>query len=201
MDLLQLVKQLDESVFLYLNNLPHNFLLDKFFLFFSFYPVVTWIVIGIIMILFEEKKDKLFIIRLFLALGLAGLLSSGILKPLIKRPRPDLAYGGKVTIIQEKPAVIFWNNDYAFPSGHAAIAFAGAYILTQQAILKAKKSKFNKYTGNFKIFYLIALLTAVSRIYLGKHYPIDVILGGFIGLLMGFVAWKLIDLVFPKNAY
>jgi undecaprenyl-diphosphatase len=158
-------------------------------------------VIGVLMILFEEKKDKLFILRLFLAIGLAGLISSGILKPLIKRPRPDLAYGEKVNIIQEKPAVIFWNNDYAFPSGHAAIAFAGAYILTRQAIEKSKKSKFNKFVSDYNVFYIIAILTGYSRIYLGKHYPIDVIIGGMLGWLMGWVAWKLVDLIKPKIVF
>lgn len=197
MDPVTFIKHIDTRIFFGINNLPHSDILDRFFLFFSFYPVLVWLFFGIIVIIYEERKEKEFLLRLIIALFLAGVLSSGLIKPIIKRPRPDIRHGEKVVIVNEKPAVIFWNNDYAFPSGHTAAAFAGAYILTKEELRKKTKSK--KISG--WIFYLLAILTALSRIYLGKHYPLDVIGGAVMGWMMGWVSWKLVDLVKPPPAY
>ncbi len=196
MDLITAVTRIDGQIFILINNLPHNYWLDQFFLFFSFYPLVVWLFLGALAILYEEKADIWFGARLILALGMAGFFASVFLKPIIARPRPDIAYKEQVVVVTEKPAVLPWNNDYAFPSGHAAIAFAGAYVLTREENGKKKKHRLLRLT-----FLVIAILTALSRIYLGKHYPFDVIVGGAIGWLMGFAGWKLVDLVRPPRVW
>lgn len=194
MDITALI-QFDENLFLIINNLPHPEIFNLFFLFFSFYPLIIWLLIGVVVVVIEERKDKLFIIRLVVALCLAGVLASGFIKPIVRRPRPDLTHPEEVVIVSEKPAAIPWNNDFAFPSGHAAIAFAGAYIVTREET----KSTHSKVHSQKKrrimrlMFIAIALMTAVSRIYLGKHYPLDIIAGGFIGWGMGWFSWRLID--------
>ena len=202
MNLLAAVTGFDETLFLLINNIPHTSELDAFFLFFSFYPFVIWTLVGVVVVMIEERKEKLFIIRLLMALFLAGTFASGLIKPIVRRPRPDLSYGEQVVIVTEKPAVLPWNNDFAFPSGHAAVAFAGAYILTREETTgKHGKAHSRKRRAIFRwIFPLFALLTAFSRIYLGKHYPIDVIAGGILGWGMGWVAWKLVDLFAPPKS-
>lgn len=186
---------LDQQLFTFINSLPHPYILDEFFLFFSFYPLVTWLILGIVLLFVEEKKDRWFIARLFIALILAGALSSGIIKPLVKRPRPDLSLGNQVIVVSEKPAVLPWNNDYAFPSGHASIAFAGAWVLAHES--NRKKNKLRKIVPGW--YYVIAILTAISRIYLGKHYPLDVIIGAVLGMGAGWVAWRAVDYVKPPK--
>lgn len=188
---------LDEYIFLQINNLPHTAWLDTLFLFFSFYPLVIWIVIGIVVVVLEERKEKLFIVRLVLALGLAGFLASAFLKPIIRRPRPDLSHGPSVVIVEEHPAVLPWNNDFAFPSGHAAVAFAGAYIVTREETQSRHSKKHKPAKRNFLKFVFIgfAVLTAFSRLYLGKHYPLDVIVGGVLGWVVGYVAWRFTDML------
>lgn len=199
MDIITFIKNLDVSVFLYLNNLPHTPALDFIFLFFSFYPLIIWMLIGMVVLIVEEKTERLFIVRLALALLIAGALASGFIKPLVRRPRPDLAHGQKVVIIEEKPAAIPWNNDFAFPSGHAALAFAGAYILTREENTDPHNRKYHRKRRKLAraLFILFAILTGFSRIYLGKHYPLDVFAGALIGWCFGWVVWKLVDLVFP----
>lgn len=203
MAVLDFFKYIDESLFLLINQLPHPEVADQMFLFFSFYPLVIWLVIGILVVAVEERREPLFIFRLILALGLAGLLASGIIKPIIRRPRPDLTYGTQVVIIEEKPAAIPANNDFAFPSGHAAVAFAGAYVLTREETSgnhgKMHSRKRKKLL--WFIFLTFATLTAFSRIYLGKHYPLDVLAGGVIGWGTGWVSWRLVDLVKPPRVY
>ena len=67
-------------------------------------------------------------------------------------------------------------SDTGFPSGHAMLAFGIAGYLWRRVI---KKQKIVLLAG--------ALLVAVSRVYLGVHYPIDVAVGGVLGWLIGFV--------------
>lgn len=187
MDILHWILLIDEQFFIFLNQLPHPVWLNYFFLFFSFYPLIVWIVIAAIVIFVEEHYDRWFFPKILFALLIAGFIASGIVKPLVKRPRPDLTLGSEVTLIAEKPAAIPWNNDYAFPSGHAAVAFAGAYVLARER----KKSR-RKLNPQFKyVFVLIACLTAYSRIYLGKHYPLDTIFGAAIGWSVGWVVYNI----------
>lgn len=191
---------LDEWFFLQLNTLYHTAVLDWFFLFFSFYPLIIWICIGLIVAFVEERKDSTFIFRLIFALIAAGAITSVFLKPIVRRPRPDISYGVKVVIIDEQPAAIPFNNDFAFPSGHAAVAFAGAYVVTRAETQIKHKGHGKKYKKIAAwIFYLIAIVTAFSRIYLGKHYPLDVFVGALIGVFIGKVSWKAVDALISKT--
>lgn len=185
----------DEALFHALNRLPHTAFLNSVFLFFSFYPVILWFIIGFFIIVLEEYREKIFILRLICALLLAGWITSGIIKPIVKRPRPDILYGSEVIIVPEKPAAIPWNNDFAFPSGHAAVAFAGAYTIVREHSDRKRKTKF----PYARVLYGIAFLTAVSRIYLGKHFPLDVVIGSGIGVGVGWVTWKIFEFFRPPR--
>ena len=201
MEVIPRLIQLDENIFFFINSLPHNFALEKFFLFFSFYPLIIWFLLGILLILLKKKKDISFIFRLSLALVLAGIIASGVIKPIVKRPRPDIAFGSKVILVQEKAAGIPANNDFAFPSGHAAIAFAGAYVLLQENN-KTRKTGIEKEHKKRQIKYIIftfAFLTAFSRIYLGKHYPLDVVAGAIVGWVTGMISIKTSNKLFVRK--
>ncbi|MFB6075623.1 MAG: phosphatase PAP2 family protein [Candidatus Aenigmatarchaeota archaeon] len=104
--------------------------------------------------------------KLSIAFFLSVISSIG-LKYIFARPRPELAiYSG-----------IF----YAFPSTHATLGFSIAYVLCD--IYKHKsKAKF--------YFYSIAILIAISRVYLGVHYFTDVLFGSLLGILIGFLVVK-----------
>lgn len=203
MDVFSNLLTYDERLFILLNTLPHPPLVDQIFLFFSFYPLVIWVLVGLVVVFVEEKKEPWFVVRLLLALLFAGTLASVIIKPLVGRPRPDITHGTQVILVPEKAAAIPANNDFAFPSGHAAIAFAGAYILTREET-HSRHSKKHSQEGkrSLKLLFLgFAILTAFSRIYLGKHYPLDVVAGGALGWSMGWAAWKIVELIRPKMAF
>lgn len=95
-----------------------------------------------------------------LGVGLAGGTTK-LLKIVIARARPEEAM-----LITEYGA-----DSYAFPSGHATIAFALATVLAAQTERTAARA----------YFYGLAVLVAVSRVYLGYHYMTDVVAGAFIG--------------------
>src|SRR3989344_4963991 len=195
MNLFAALIALDEWLFLTINNAFHHPALDWIFVFFSFYPLIIWLLVGIVVVVVEERKDHRFILRLFLALVLAGMVASVFIKPIVGRKRPDLTHGSNVVIVNEKPAAVPFNNDFAFPSGHAAVAFAGAYIITREEVKHGKHSKNYRKLARW-IFYAFAALTAFSRIYLGKHYPLDVLAGGILGAGIGWFSWQAVDMFF-----
>lgn len=119
--------------------------------------------------LFKHNRKSIIVRILYLVLSIvwADQISSSILKPLVKRLRPSH--------VPEFQAWIHMPNGpgglYGFCSSHAANAFAiavGFYLLTR-----------NKPLGIALLIW--ASLIAYSRVYLGVHYPLDVITGAIIG--------------------
>ncbi len=80
-----------------------------------------------------------------------------------KRPFIDLV---RATVVGRRP------SSFSFPSGHSAAAFAGAALLRRH------------YPRRAAAFYLLAVMVGFSRIYLGAHYPGDVVTGGIGGTIL-----------------
>ena len=153
-------------MFLFVNNLPHVALSDQTAKFLSGVGTagIIWFVFGVVLFLLEEKKDHWFVLQLFVSAGAAGLVTS-VLKHVVARYRPSPEMGAII--------VSAARDLYSFPSGHATLAFAGAVVLS------AKEPRFQWF------FYTLAFLIAFSRIYLGVHYPLDVVAGGILGFGIG----------------
>ena len=107
--------------------------------------------------------------RMVLAIGLALLLTDQVVKPAVARVRPFTATMD-VRVIDERP------ETFSFPSGHAAGAVAGAFALTRV------------WRGPRRWLWALAGGIAVSRVYVGVHYPLDVVGGAGLGLASGYFA-------------
>jgi undecaprenyl-diphosphatase len=98
----------------------------------------------------------------------ADLLTMG-LKPLIDRPRPFETHA-------DVDPLLGGTLGSSLPSGHAATSFAGAVVLGAL------------YRPGLPYFLLLAVAIAYSRVYLGVHYPLDVIAGAAIGAAVSLAA-------------
>ncbi len=119
------------------------------------------------------------LILAILAVALSDQTASGILKPWIQRPRPCRSEAGlsiAIHLVNNKCGGL-----YGFASSHAANFFAMAAIIS--GFLKKRNLSF--------VVFLIATLVAYSRIYLGVHYPGDVLVGALIGFIWATVLLRL----------
>jgi len=125
----------------------------------------VWIILGAVAVLEQPARAGRWW-QLILAIGLAYLLVDHVLKPGFARSRP-------FDQLMDIRVVGFRPVTYSFPSGHACSAFAGAWVLTLMWQRAAP------------LLWTLAALIAVSRIYIGVHYPIDVLAGALLGLCVG----------------
>jgi membrane-associated phospholipid phosphatase len=106
---------------------------------------------------------------LFRETALPMVISSSIveypIKSYFRRRRPFITIIQAI-VIGKKP------GSWSFPSGHSAAAFAGAWLLSR------------RYPRWSALNYMAAGLVAFSRMYLGDHYPGDVLSGSVAGLLL-----------------
>lgn len=163
----------DEELFRTINHLPHNIILDTFFLFISGVGTygLIWLVIMGALFLWEEIKDKQSYYALITAMILEYFFVEIVIKNVIQRPRPFLNLDGIIEVGNI-------SRSFSFFSGHATMAFAAAFILSYH------------HPRGRGFYYLLASLIAFSRIYLGKHYPLDVFAGIIIGQMLGFFCIK-----------
>ncbi|HMI29198.1 MAG TPA: phosphatase PAP2 family protein [Gaiellaceae bacterium] len=106
------------------------------------------------------------------AIALADWSATGI-KALVDRPRPPSRYPEPKTLVPVP-------HDAAFPSGHAATSFAAATMLS---------FAFPRFAP---ALVLLAAAVAFSRVYVGVHYPLDVIGGAALGALIAIALRRLV---------
>ena len=107
--------------------------------------------------------------QVVLAVFLAQAIVDWTVKPIIARPRPFVA-DTRARVVGYHP------ETYSFPSGHTATSFSAATVLAF-AVTRRRAV----------ITWALASAIAISRIYLGVHYPLDVAVGALFGVALGLV--------------
>ena len=143
--------------------------LDGFFSNITHVGGVVWIVWALVLLCVPKTRKAGVILSFALLADL--ILCNGLLKPLVGRIRQ---YDVNDTIA----LIVAKEKDFSFPSGHTAICFAGT-----TAIYLAKQIKM----GHIALG--IAILVAISRMYLYMHYPTDVLGGMVVGVIAGFLGY------------
>lgn len=128
----------------------------------------VWIVLAAILLC--TKRYRKTGIAMAVALLIGFLVTNLILKNLVMRVRPYEAIAGLQALIGPL-------KDSSFPSGHTTSSIAAGFVM-----LKGTQ----RYIGIPA--FVLAVLIAFSRLYLGVHYPTDVLAGALIGLFAAFSA-------------
>jgi undecaprenyl-diphosphatase len=174
-----MINELDTQAFLWLNSLHTD----------SFDPIMAWItaknswipmyVLIIGSIIWRYKRSSIGILLMIIfSVIISDQVCSSMLKPLIHRLRPC----HEPTIQNLVHLVGNCGGQFGFCSSHAANSFALAMCLF---LLVGKKYKFTK------LFFLWAIIVSYSRIYVGVHYPLDVLTGAGIGVLASLFCFKI----------
>lgn len=146
--------------------------LDVIMLFFTYIGEVGAVCIITALVLLIMKKTRKAGIYVAICLILDFLIINVFLKNVVQRARPyEFSQSLVDRIISLKYKL---PDDYSFPSGHSAVTFCCATALV---CLFGKKALFT---------FVIAFLVAFSRLYIGVHYPTDVLAGAVIGSAIGF---------------
>ena len=152
-----------------------------------FMPIVTslgnagivWIIICVLLLIY--KKTRKYGVMMGCALILCLLIGNLFLKPVVARVRP-FDINTAIDILIKKPL------DFSFPSGHTMSSFAAATVLIYM----------DKKIGAISL--ILATIIGFSRLYLYVHYPSDVIVGLFMGVLLGIISIKLCSIIkYEKN--
>lgn len=128
---------------------------------------LLWIVLALVLSAVYRRWGVL--LSTVIAVALADWASTA-LKAIVDRPRPFARYPDTKVLVPRA-------HDGSFPSGHAATSFAAATILSF-AFPRAAPA-----------FLLLAAAVAYSRVYVGVHYPLDVIGGAALGVLVAWGVW------------
>ena len=132
---------------------------------------LLFIVLGLLLLVIPRARKVGLTVLTALLIG--ALITNVTLKPLVGRIRPWLVVEGLTALVEE-------TDLRSFPSGHttAAFAFAGA-VLCSTPVKRWRA-----------LALAVAGLMAFSRLYVGVHYPTDVLAGVVVGLLAGALSWQ-----------
>lgn len=158
----------DIQVFYYLNGLKKYSLINRLILFITYFGGASFnISLTILFILIRPFFNPYLGWELLLVLSSSHLLVH-VMKRIINRQRPYAQLGNIEILVEPFEA-------YSFPSGHTTASFSVALVL----------SFYLPYFFPFGISF--ALLVGISRVYLGVHYPSDVLFGALIAFVFSYV--------------
>ncbi|RMG79351.1 MAG: phosphatase PAP2 family protein [Bacteroidetes bacterium] len=169
----------DESLFILLNNGLENAFFDAVmpWLRNKYVWLPLYLFLGSFLVINYQKRGAYILLGLLLSVAVSDLVSSHIVKKTIERPRPCREVG----LRQEVHLLVPCGGGYSFTSSHASNHFAVAVflILTLGRVFKWIKLPLALWAASISF----------AQIYVGVHYPLDVIGGAVLGTVSAMVVY------------
>ena len=173
--------EIDKKLMIFLNKTLSNPIFDILM------PIITnqkfLTIIGVFLIIYlgfyAGKRGKITLIVLIFAAGISDAICAQIIKPWVGRIRPSHEFIEYINLLVSK------GGKWSFPSNHAANSFAFATVLSYF------------YDKNKTMIFSIASVIAFSRVYVGVHYPLDIIFGSLLGYAVSWIilsVWVIIKM-------
>ena len=180
-EIINYLNQVDTSVFLYLNGF-HNQYWDYFMTMYSSRFVWVPFYASFLFVMIRNLHIKVTIASLAIIVAIIFVCdqtASTILKPMVERMRPSNLDNPISPLVHV--AFDYRGGRYGFPSSHAANAWSMAFF----AMYLVRRNKLSLFLT------LWALVMSYSRIYLGVHYPGDLLVGTLIGFVAATISYYL----------
>lgn len=178
---MEALQNIDYAVFQYINQTIQHPFLDIVLTFLRTAP--NWIPLYIFLavyLLYTYKLDAIqYVFYIIIAFALADFISHGILKPWIHRLRPCHSL-----TLHARLVLGHCGGKWSFPSTHASNHMAIALSIVLSGIFK------KKWINYIWIFWALAI--GFAQIYVGVHYPSDIIAGYVLGILIAYFNYHLI---------
>ncbi|MGB3343350.1 MAG: phosphatase PAP2 family protein [Aequorivita sp.] len=184
--MLQTLKHWDRDIFVFLNSLGIE-RYDRFWLFVT--QISSWIPLFIFFFIlifyYYRGKKGLAVVFFLLFTSAVTLVFTVLVKDYVARLRPNNveALGQLIRILQTP-------TNFSFFSGHASSSFA----ITTFVVLVLRK-----FTRWIYLAYLWPLIFALSRIYVGVHYPSDIFVGALVGIVIAYLFYRLCKKMLERN--
>lgn len=170
--------QIDKQLFLYINKQYTNSFFDHVLPWYR--DSYTWIPLYLFLLLFVTVnfgwKSLPWILGVIVTASLSDQISSNILKGYFERERPC---NDVFMQLQGRLLLNRCPSSFSFTSSHATNHFAAAMF-----IYLTLKNSFNKWG---KLFFVWAATICYAQVYVGVHYPLDVLAGSIVGCIIGFI--------------
>nr|MCU0609862.1 phosphatase PAP2 family protein [Chitinispirillaceae bacterium] len=159
--MIDLIQNWDRALFLFINHDCAVRALDVFFITITNtkFWIIPWIGMAVLFLMKEKKKAAIVLLAVVATFAITDPLASQIIKPMVHRLRPCTAEG----LVEGGRYLVGVGGRLSFPSNHAMNMFGMATVL---ALF---------YRRNAVWFFLFAGMIGYSRVYVGVHYPGDVL--------------------------
>ena len=165
------IVEIDKHMMVFLNKTISNPIFDFIM------PIITnqnfLVFSGLILIgylaYYGGKRGRITIVLLLVAASFSDAICFQVIKPWVGRIRPSHDFYEYINLLVSK------GGKYSFPSNHAANSFVFATVLSYF------------YDRNRTFLYILASTIAFSRVYVGVHYPLDIIIGSIIGYIISWI--------------
>ena len=159
---------MDIQILLFIQENLRHYILTPFFTLIT-NEYFLYILLGIVLIyMFKKNEDTKRLAKETIIAFIICTILFIVLKLIIHRPRPFDAFNELIPLV-DKP------SDYSFPSGHTASAFICAFM-----VYDGLPKKYSI------LVFILAILVAFSRLYVGVHYPTDILAG----IVLAYIVYK-----------
>lgn len=167
----EMMQPVEEAILLFIQENLRCGILNALMIFFTTLGNngMVWLIPAFVLFLTRKYRQAGF--NIVVTIGICWLVNQ-LLKSVVMRPRPFTEIE-MLTVLIEHP------SSWSFPSGHTCSAFAAAYAYTRS---------FKKWGG---WTYVLAVIIAASRMYVGVHYASDVLAGAVIATVLAVIVYAL----------
>lgn len=181
MTVLMNLAMLDGNLLLWIQEYVRQEWMTPFWTFVTSLGDVGWFWIAVSVLLLIPKSTRKVGVMALISIGIGALITNVALKNLVARTRPYEVIEGLHLLIEPQ-------SDFSFPSGHSCASFAAAMVYYRM---------FPKKYGVPAV--VLAALIACSRLYVGVHYPSDVVVGVCIGVFSAWISYKMVQRIEKRD--